>query len=879
MTSYVTPIIDREILFGNPTIAGAQISPDGHYISFIKPLDGMMNIWVKKIDDAFENALPVTDDKTRPVTSYFWSRDSQYILYVQDKGGDENYHLYGLDPKSASINNIPKAKDLSDYGSIRAMIYALPRTRPEVIYLGINDRDPAWHDCYEVSLATGERKLIYKNTEKLSSFFFDLEGRLRIASRATDDAGTELLKVTDAGLEKILEADMEESISPLKFHKDGRVYMISNVGEPDLTGLYLYDLKTGAIEFVESDPEKQVDIQNASFSDLTKELIATIYVGDKKRIYWKDEKHKEAYQYLQDKFPGAEISVTSMTKDEERFIFYVNGDTDPGTAFLFYRTEKHIEYLYTPRPELPTEHLSPMQPVRFSSLDGLEIPGYLTLPRMKEKGKVPALLYVHGGPWARDHWGYNSMAQFMANRDYAVLQINFRGSTGYGKKFLNAAINQWGEKMQDDLTAGAQYLIKENIADPDRIAIVGGSYGGYAALAGLTFTPEVYAAGISIVGPSNLFTLLETIPPYWESARKMFHKRMGDPNTESGKAQLQKQSPFFHAKNIKAPLMVAQGDNDPRVKTSESDQIVIAMRELGLPVTYLNFPDEGHGFANPDNNMAFIARMEEFLAEHLGGRFQEDRPDKTQKILDKVTVDIAALKMPVIVSQAMLSATLSAIKNPVVSGSYIYELGLDMRGQVMRFEVVRNIEVEDDRIKISDIASSESGNMIDVSTVTGHQFEPVERRFEQGPMHIDYTVNDYIVKGQVQMQGKDIPIDLNPGHTFVMDGPSLDVYLSLLPLESDYETTVRVLDSTNQKFQTYSFKVLEQDSLQGQKCHHCKLQSIDGDDKSQDLWFTATDSPFMMRKTSVIKEMGGAQLNVEFLRMGHPEDTNDKEIC
>ena len=873
MSTYTTPIIDREILFGNPIIAGGQISPDGEYISFIKPLDGMMNIWVKPLDGAFENAVPVTNDKNRPVTSYFWSRDSKYILYVQDKGGDENYHLYALDPKEAFDNKMPVARDLSDYGDIRAMIYSLPRSNHKVIYVGINDRDKAWHDCYEIDLESGERKLIYQNDEQLSGFYFDQAGQLRLAGKSTADGGSEILEIAEAGLTSILKATLEESISPIKFNKDGQVYMLSNVGEPDLTGLYTYDFSTRAMELLESDPEQQVDISNVSFSELTEELIATVYVGDKKRIYWKDSKHEQTYKYLKGEFPGAEISIGSMTKDESKFIFFVNNDTDPGTAYLYYRATQLIEYLYTPRPELPTDHLSEMQPVRFHSEDGLEIPGYLTLPKTEKKTGLPAVLFIHGGPWARDYWGYNSFAQFLANRGYATLQINFRGSTGYGKKFLNAAINQWGEKMQDDLTAGAKFLVDEGIADPKRIAIAGGSYGGYATLAGLTFTPDVYAAGVSIVGPSNLFTLLDTIPPYWESARTMFHKRMGDPTTEEGRAQLRRQSPFFHAKNIKAPLMVAQGDNDPRVKTSESDQIVIAMRDLGLPVTYLNFPDEGHGFANPENNMAFLSAMEKFLAQHLGGRHQEEIPSRLEKILDKVTVDIAALNMPAVVTDEMLKAPLPKPTKELVPGHLIYDLQFDMNGQVMAFEVQRKITKDGSDLIIEDLSESASGNMLDRSRVAADTFSPQSRLFEQGPMKIAYTVANYKVEGTLTMPNGENTIELNPDFSFVMDGPSLDTYLAHLPLSEGYKTTLRILDSTNQKFQTYSFEVLGTEDIQGQACYKCKLASIDGDEKSQELWFSTTAAPLMMLKTSVIKEMGGAKLRVSFNRAEAMKDS------
>ena len=863
-----TPLIDREILFGNPLISGAQISPDGQWISFIKPLDDVRNIWVKPIDGAFENALPVTNDKTRPVSSYFWSRDSKYLLYVQDKGGDENYHLYRLDPSEAITGKIPTSINLSDYPEVRALIYTLPQNEPGVIHLGINDRDKAWHDCYKVDLATGERTLIYENKDKLSGFHFDLEGKLRMVSRATSDGGNEILKITEKGLQRILYATLEESLSPIKFHTDGRVYLISNIGKPDLSGLYLYDLDKEEMTLVESDPENQVDLSSLKFSQKTKALTATVYVGDKKRIYWKDKGLEADYNFLKKEFPGAEISITSSTKEGDVFLFYVNADTDPGKCYLLERKTKRIEYLYTPRPDLPTEHLVPMTPVRYASSDGLEIPAYLSVPKLKANEKCPAVLFVHGGPWARDHWGYHSFAQFLANRGYAVLQINFRGSTGYGKKFLNAAMNEWGEKMQDDLTAGAQYLIEQGIADPNKIAIAGGSYGGYATLAGLTFTPEVYAAGVSIVGPSNLFTLLETIPPYWESARVMFHKRMGDPNTEAGKAQLRRQSPFFHADKIKAPLMVAQGDNDPRVKTSESDQIVIAMRDLGLPVTYINFPDEGHGFVNPDNNMSFIAAMEKFLAEHLGGRYQEEIPQRLQDILSKVTVDIDKLVMPAIVTKEMLSAALPQTKAHLSEGHYIYRLSFDMQGQVMEFELHREIRDEGESWNIKDYAEAESGGSLDESTVMKTSFRPITRIYEQGPMALNYKVENNQIAGTMTVHGEKKPLELNLDKDFLMDGPSLDVFLCALPLEDGYTTTLRVLDSINQKIQTYQYTVEGKENIQAQECYRCLLKSIDGPDKSQTLWVRKSEAPFMMKKHSIIGEMGGAILNVEFLRSG-----------
>ena len=640
-----TPLIDREIFFGNPEISGGQISPDGKYISFIKPLNGVRNIWVKKVAQDFDQALPITSDTDRPIGGYFWSRDSSRVLFVQDNGGDENYHVYAVDPSMASQGVIPVTKDLTPVEGVRAFIYKLPKGDHDSIYIGLNDRDPAWHDLYKVSISTGERTLILENQVQYSAIYFDLDDQLRLATRTMSDGGTELLKYEDDDWHSLMSCTHEESLSPSRFHQDGRVYLISNRGEVNLSTLYLMDLSTGVTEEIESDPKGKVDFGGLIYSDLREEVIGTSYTSDKTIIYWRDKDFEDDYNHLSSKFTDSEVSFGSGTRDERRYIVYVNSDIDPGAAYLFNRDDRSITFLYRPRPELPVEHLCQMRPVTYNSKDGLEIPAYITLPKNVENAPVPAILFVHGGPWARDFWGYNSYAQFLANRGYAVLQPNFRGSTGYGKSFLNAGNGEWGEAMQDDISAGVAYLIQEGISPSDKIAIMGGSYGGYATLAGLAFTPDIYACGVSIVGPSNLFTLLQSIPPYWESARKMFYLRLGDPNTPQGQKQLRSKSPFFHADKIKAPLLVAQGDNDPRVKTAESNQIAAALHQHNLAVEYLNFPDEGHGFANPDNSMAFLAVCEAFFAKHIGGRYQEHIPERLQSIIDNVTVDVESLEL------------------------------------------------------------------------------------------------------------------------------------------------------------------------------------------------------------------------------------------
>jgi len=389
-----------------------------------------------------------------------------------------------------------------------------------------------------------------------------------------------------------------------------------------------------------------VDLAGPIFSDRTDELVGTVYVDDRPRFEWRDPQWEADYAALTERAPGLDISFGSSTTDESLWIVNAGGDVEPGETYLFDRETDDLTLQYQIRERLPREDLAPMTTVRYESSDGLEITAYLTLPKGVEAQDLPLVVVPHGGPWGRDTWGYRALPQFFANRGYAVLQPNFRGSTGYGKEFLDAGNGEWGDKMQDDITWGVRHLIGEGIVDPERVGIFGISYGGYAALAGLAFTPELYAAGVSFVGPSNLITLLDSIPPYWEAQRTMLHERMADPSTPEGSARLERQSPLHSAAQIEAPLLVIQGANDPRVKKAESEQIVVALRERGFPVEYLLAPDEGHGFARPVNSMAAYAATERFLAEHLDGRYQEGGTPEVMQRLREITVDPETVELP-----------------------------------------------------------------------------------------------------------------------------------------------------------------------------------------------------------------------------------------
>jgi dipeptidyl aminopeptidase/acylaminoacyl peptidase len=641
------PLIDREVFFGDPEISGAKISPDGKFITFLKPFKNVRNIWIKERSQKFDQARPLTANILRPITGYFWSHDSRYVIYAQDKGGDENYRIYEVDPHLTG-DPVPPSKDLTPLDKVRAIIFDVPRTVPNEIIIGLNDREPSLHDVYRLDLTTGERKLIRKNTENIAGWLTDLKGELRLGIRQTSDGGTEILKIDGGKLIPIYSVSADESADPVRFTPDGNgFYLETNKGkELDLSQLELFDLNSNTSKFIEKDPENKVDFGSVIFSDVTNEMLATFYLGDTLRVYPKQKRFAEDFNHLKKMLPHGDLHIISTTFDEQTCLVAVTRDVDPGSVYIFDRKAGTVEFLYAYRPDLPSEKLVSMKPICYTARDGLTIPSYLTLPKGVPANKLPVVLFIHGGPWARDDWGYDPVAQFLANRGYAVLQPNFRGSTGYGKKFLNAGNKQWGTgPMQNDITDGVNYLIKQGIADPKRVVIAGGSYGGFATLAGLAFTPELYAAGFDIVGPSNIITLLNSIPPYWEPMKKTFAIRVGDKDNPSDRKMLEAQSPLFSAKNIKAPLFVVQGANDPRVKKAESDQIIVALRDLGRKIEYMVAPDEGHGYRGLENRIAMYAAMEKFLATNLNGRFQKDVRPLIQKKLDSLMVDVKTVKL------------------------------------------------------------------------------------------------------------------------------------------------------------------------------------------------------------------------------------------
>ncbi len=619
-TAHAAPIIPREALFGNPSKAQGRISPDGKWLSWLAPHDGVLNIWLAPADDP-DAARPVTSSTDRPIREHFWAPDSRSLGYIQDKGGDENFLLYRIDVASGKEDN------LTPFENTRVAIVGTSNTIRDKILIGLNNRNPQFHDVHLIDLNTGAMELVLQN-DGYAGFMADDTLTVRMAMRQNAQGGTDYFMVTDGKVadEPFEVTAMEDSLttSPAGYTTDGSIlYWIDSRGR-NTAALFAQDIATGERTLVAEDAKADL---SGTIRDQKTGVVEAYSVNYLKNEWVAiDPEIKASLDWLGRQFDG-EFGISSRTDDDSTWIVWNDPLTAPSATFIYDRKAQTLTPFYTSRPELEGAPLQPMHPVEIASRDGLTLPSYLTLPPGSDSdgdgrpdSPVPMVLLVHGGPWARDNYGFNSAHQMLANRGYAVLSTNFRGSTGFGKDFLNAANKQWGLKMHDDLIDATDWAIEQGIAIEDQVAIMGGSYGGYATLAGLTFTPEKFACGVDIVGPSNLETLLSTIPPYWAPMVKIFHERMGDPNTEEGLALLRAASPLYKADRITKPLLIAQGANDPRVKQAESDQIVAAMKQAGIPVTYVLYPDEGHGFAKPANSIAFFGIAENFLAECLGGR-------------------------------------------------------------------------------------------------------------------------------------------------------------------------------------------------------------------------------------------------------------------
>ncbi len=893
--SALPPIIDRQLIFGDPEISGAQISPDGRHISFIKPHRDVRNVWVKGLDEPFSAARPVTAD-AQPVTAYFWSQDGKYVLYVQDKGGNENFHVYAVDPAAPAeaATAVPPARDLTPVEGVRAFIYAVPEKRPDEIIVGLNDRDQAYHDVYRVKIATGERELLIQNTQKVGFWLYDRSGNVRLASRQKDDGGNEILRVDGTNLTRVHETTYLESAFPVGFDvEEKRVYLQSNKGDDvDLSRLELLDPASGAIEVIESDPEKQVDLEGALFDEQTHELMATFYVGDRVRLYPRTARARQDLKRMRKELPDGDFGISSSTRDMRYSLVSVTSDVEPGATYLYDRSTGAFTLQYRVRENLPREHLAGMKPIRYRARDGLMIPAYLTLPKGVPAKNLPLVLHPHGGPWARDNWGYDGYAQFLANRGYAVLQPNFRSSTGYGKKFLNAGNKQWGlGAMQHDLSDGVKHLIEQGIADPRRVAIYGGSYGGYASLAGVTLTPELYACAIPYVAPSSLITLIESFPAYWRPFLKgSWYLRVGDPANAEDRKDLEARSPIRYIDRIRVPMLVVHGANDPRVKQAESDAIVIALRDKGHAVEYIVAPDEGHGFRAPNNRMSLAVAMERFLARHLGGRAQQEVPVALAEHLAKITVDVASVTLArgpdaALVARARTGPLPAADGSAVKPGVCEYAVKMEVGGQAMEMGVKRTIEetMRETRScwRVTDVVTMPMGAMTSTFDLDRANLLPV--RYESSGMataKLDFTAT--AVAGEMGAGGQTMPINAKLEAPVFGDAAAFELVLSALPIAEGYETTLRTFSAEKQQARPMRLKVGAKASLSVPagtfETLVVEIEPLDGDETGKTTYHLTREAPHRVVKSAskLPAQMGGGLMTSELKSLASLEKVGSK---
>ncbi len=609
-----TKIVPRKVLMGDPEKARPNVSPDGTHLAYIAPVDDILNVWVKTI--GMDDAAPVTDDTTRGVYRYFWAQDNKHIMYLQDIGGNENWQLFSADIETG------KNEALTPYEGVQVQIVEYSKHHPDEMLIAMNKDDARLFDVYHLDLKTGETERVARNPGNIVGWMVDFDLKVRGAMAATPAGGFDLLtrKNEKDSFTKVLTWDPDDALTsqPATFTKDGNYMYCMDSRGVNAARLVKIELKKGeVVEVLAEDPV--YDVSNIMVNPDTWEIQAALVL--KERDHWiiLDDTIRKDMELIGELQEG-DFTVTSRSNDDKVWIVAFTVDDGPVSYYAWDRGAKTGDFMFYHKPALAEYTLAKMEPVSFESRDGLTIHGYITYPPNVAAEDLPMVLNVHGGPWARDTWGYNSEAQWLANRGYACFQVNYRGSTGYGKEFLNAGDKEWGGKMQNDLTDAVTWAVEQGIADPDRVGIFGWSYGGYAALAGATFTPDVYACAVAGVGPSNLITFIETIPPYWTPLLDLFHRRVGDPATEM--EFLESRSPLFKVDQIKIPMLIAQGANDPRVNKAESEQIVEAMKAKGIAYEYVLFEDEGHGFLKSENRLKFYAIAEKFLADNLGGVYE-----------------------------------------------------------------------------------------------------------------------------------------------------------------------------------------------------------------------------------------------------------------
>lgn len=608
-------LIPRKVLFGNPSRMAPKLSPDGQRLAYIAPDEGILNVWVRTVGK--EDDRVVTQDRDRGIRTYFWAPNNRHLLYLQDSGGNENWRLHGVDLETGSL------RDYTPFDNVQTQVLQRDKHFPHELLIAMNQDNPQVHDVYRLNLENGEMTKVAANPGNIMGWVADAQFEVRTAVAANPDGTMTLIyrPTAEAEWQELQTWGMEDSLnsSPSHFSRDGqRLYLLDSQGA-NAARLICLELGSGERRVLAED--SHYDVSELFVDQDSYEVQAVCFTRAREEWLVLEPQIADDFDFLEH-FTEGDFSVVNRDDDNRYWLVAFSFDNAPVSYYAYERASRHMTFLFEHQPSLKDYTLARMEPVSFQSRDGLTLHAYISYPPGVERQNLPLVLNVHGGPWWRDQWGYHPEAQWLANRGYVCLQVNYRGSTGYGKDFLNAGDREWGGKMHEDLIDAVNWAVSEGGIDPERVAIYGGSYGGYAALVGATFTPDIFRCAVDMVGPSSLITLIESFPAYWSTMLDNFKRRVGDPDSE--REFLESRSPLFHVDQIKIPLLIAQGANDPRVTLQEAEQIVAALKEKGLDYEYLLFEDEGHGLAKPDNRMRFYAAVERFLAAHLGGVYEAD---------------------------------------------------------------------------------------------------------------------------------------------------------------------------------------------------------------------------------------------------------------
>jgi dipeptidyl aminopeptidase/acylaminoacyl peptidase len=860
-TSHAVPLIDRELFFDNPEISNGQLSPDGHLIAFLKAYKGVMNIWVKKTDEPTSKARPVTSSE-EPLGNYFWTADSKYILFAHNIWNNENYNIYTIDPQDSTDAGITTVRNLTPMDTSSAVIYAASTKNPDLLWIGMNKRDPRWYDLYTLQISTGAVNLVRKNSDKVSEIIFDWDEQPRLAIRhLATDSSTEILRLNkDGSSTKVYDCSVLEKCRPLKFTNDNQhFYLETNKGEnQNLVKLLLVNPETMKSQDLEQDPLNKVDLENTLFSHQTHQLLSTTYVDDRTRIYWKDTSFQADYFFLQKKFPGRNVDFSNASADDQQWLITISSDDKLSQVYLFHRGTKQLVLQYTPQNGLRQyeNYFSRTQPFTYQSSDELSIPAYLSLPKGQPAKNLPLIVYPHPGPWSRDERGFNNLVQWLNNRGYAVLQMNYRGSDGFGKKFLNAGNKQWGLLMQDDITWGVNDLIGKGIADPKRIGIIGNNYGGYAVLAGLTFTSDIYAAAVDINGPANLISFSNAIPPGWTGTRKIFKERVGDSSTTTGKNLLRKQSPLNTDSVIRTPLMIVHGMNDPFVKKTENDQIVVALRDSGRKIEYISLPGEGYPFVNPLNGAAVFARVEAFLGKYLHGRFQESMRSDLAKRAKEITVDVETVTLGVAIPVSPVEE-FAAPSIDLAAGNYTYSLLVELPGRKVPLAMIRSITGDSLSWIVTDRILGQAGDQADEATYQKGSLRLISRKTLQKS-----TVTEYSFLGkEVTTSTGDKTTSETVDGAYLHDGAGIDLLIARMPLREGYITGFYLVGDDG-KAKLYQLRVTGRDTINNESCLKVELTNAENTAISTKLWINMAHK-MAYRMIVPLASFAGAKMTIE----------------